>query len=66
LIVAHLTERELTLNAAAKLAGVSFPALFAAIHGDPDALTVKNVGALCSHLGLPLSLVAPRLVRGEP
>ena len=45
---------------------MSFPALFGAIHGDPDALTVKNVGALCSHLGLPLELVAPRLVRGEP
>jgi hypothetical protein len=57
----HLTDRGLTLYGAAKKARLTFPALYGAIHGDPAKLSVKTVTALCSRLGMPLSLVAPQL-----
>jgi hypothetical protein len=60
-LLAALDERGLTLYAAAKKARLTFPALYQAIHGDPQKMSVRTVVALCERLGLPLSIVAPKL-----
>lgn len=46
---------------AADAAGITFRALYSAIHGPPEKIPVKTLVGLCGALGLPLSLVAPSL-----
>lgn len=60
-ILAALDEKGLPMYRAAQVAGITFQALYNAIHGPPEKLSVKTVAALCGPLGLPLSLVAPQL-----
>jgi lambda repressor-like predicted transcriptional regulator len=60
-ILAALAERGLTMSQAASTAGLTFQALYNAIHRPPEKLSVKVVAALCEKLGLPLSLVAPQI-----
>ena len=60
-IMALIESQNLTLQEAARKAGITVPSLRSAIHGDPGRLTVKTVAALCRNLGLPLELVAPAI-----
>jgi transcriptional regulator with XRE-family HTH domain len=59
--MALIESQNLTLQEAARKAGITVPSLRSAIHGDPGRLTVKTVAALCRNLGLPLELVAPAI-----
>lgn len=62
-ILAFLDGKGLTLQAAAKRAGVSYGTLSRAVHGDPVFASVGTVVALCGpNLRVPIELVAPDLV----
>lgn len=53
----------LSLEAAAKKAGISYPTLAKLIHDEPDRATVGVVEAVCKRLSIPLDVVAPGLAK---